>query len=601
VDAGTLSVGRIFGLDRRYVVPLFQRPYVWTREDQLEALWDDVRTVSERLLAGQATRPHFLGAIVLDQLRHPTGRVETRLVIDGQQRLTTIQIMLEAFADVAREKGLERLHLALVRLTRNEDPLIDDEEEAFKVWPTNLDRDVYRAVMAAKSPTDMLQSLQVRASRKRKSTGIPIADAFIYFHQAFTDWLDADHAHVEGRADVLYKALKDYLRLVVIDLGSDDDAQLIFETLNARGTPLLPSDLVKNDLFHRAEVQGENIKRLHERWWKPFEDEWDWWREEVGRGHAKRPRIDIFLQNYLTRELRDDVKLAHLYDAYKDVARARHDGRAEALMERINAFAGHFRLLYDAEAGGPLAAHFQRLQAMEMNTANPFLLEVLERFGREAPETRAILAALESFLVRRMVCQLSARSYGMFFVEALKLVDAGETDVSASFVGFLMRSDTDTARWPNDAEFRDCWMTLPTGSQGRVRIEMLLLALEARVATGKTERVRIDGSLTVEHLMPREWTTHWAPPEGPDASRAIAERQRLIQTMGNLTLLTDKLNPSVSNGPWDRKLAGIREHSILKLNLELAGYGPWGEAAIRKRGERLFELAREIWPRPGAG
>ncbi|MBM4369239.1 MAG: DUF262 domain-containing protein, partial [Deltaproteobacteria bacterium] len=223
MDAGTLSVGKIFGQDRRYVVPLFQRPYVWTREDQLEALWEDVRTVAERLLSGQATRPHFLGAVVLDQQRNPTGRVETRLVIDGQQRLTTIQILLEAFADVARDAGLERLHLALVRLTRNEDPLIDDVEEGFKVWPTNLDRDVFRAVMEAKSPDEVRARLQLRITRKRKETGVPIADAFTFFHDAVTEWLGADKTGIDGRSDTLYKSIKDYLRLVVIDLGVEDD------------------------------------------------------------------------------------------------------------------------------------------------------------------------------------------------------------------------------------------------------------------------------------------------------------------------------------------------------------------------------------------
>jgi len=355
---------------------------------------------------------------------------------------------------------------------------------------------------------------------------------------------------------------------------------------------------VKNDLFHRAEIEGADIGRLYEQWWRPFEADWPWWREEVGRGHAKRPRIDIFLQNYLTRELRDEVKLAHIYDAYKEVAAARGEGGSEGLMKRIRAFADLFRFFNEASSADELSGFFRRMQAMEMNTANPFLLEVFARFGKDASQTRQILRDVESFLVRRMVCHLSARSYGMHFVEALKVIEAEERDVPGVVRRFLLKSETDSARWPSDAEFRDAWMNLPFGKQGRARVELLLLALETKVSSGKTEKVRYEDVLTVEHLMPRTWSTHWAPPSGDDPERAAAERNRLVQTIGNLTLLTDKLNPAVSNGPWREKLPEILKHSILKLNLELPVFGEWGESAIRSRGERLFQLAREAWPRP---
>jgi uncharacterized protein with ParB-like and HNH nuclease domain len=99
LDARTLDIKTVFGQDRRHVVPLFQRPYVWSRKAQWEPLWEDIRIVAERVVTGYPTHAHFLGAIVLEQVPKPTGRVETRLVIDGQQRLITIQILLQAFCD----------------------------------------------------------------------------------------------------------------------------------------------------------------------------------------------------------------------------------------------------------------------------------------------------------------------------------------------------------------------------------------------------------------------------------------------------------------------------------------------------------------------
>src|SRR5271169_6829423 len=158
MDAGTLSIKTVFGQDRRHLVPLFQRPYVWKREVQWEPLWDDIRSVAERLHADQPTRPHFLGAVVLDQIRKPTGHLECRLLIDGQQRLTKIQIVLAAFADLCETLGQEKYHKALVKLTRNDDPMSEDPDEKFKVWPTNVDRDHFHRVMNAESPAALLTS-----------------------------------------------------------------------------------------------------------------------------------------------------------------------------------------------------------------------------------------------------------------------------------------------------------------------------------------------------------------------------------------------------------------------------------------------------------
>src|SRR5687768_1401741 len=123
MDAGTHSLKVIFGQDRRHLVPLYQRPYVWTEQVQWAPLWEDIRGIAERALDGQPMRPHFMGAIVLDQADVPYGSIDTRWVIDGQQRLTTLQILLEAFADAAGAQGLDDYDKAAKRLTRNDDPL----------------------------------------------------------------------------------------------------------------------------------------------------------------------------------------------------------------------------------------------------------------------------------------------------------------------------------------------------------------------------------------------------------------------------------------------------------------------------------------------
>src|SRR3954454_16936292 len=151
MQANKRSLGHIFDPSLRLVVPLFQRPYVWKQEANWLPLWESIQDVAERRL-NNAPRPHFLGAIVLDQLKTPTGDIDTRQIIDGQQRMTTFQLVLAALRDRCKAGGDERYHKAFSKLTTNEVPLSDEADDVFKVWPTNADRTQFRTVMTAGSP-----------------------------------------------------------------------------------------------------------------------------------------------------------------------------------------------------------------------------------------------------------------------------------------------------------------------------------------------------------------------------------------------------------------------------------------------------------------
>lgn len=600
MDAGTLSIGKVFGQDRRYLVPLFQRPYVWAEDSQWEPLWEDIRNVAERLIAKRATRPHFLGAIVLEQMPQRTGQIETRLVIDGQQRLTTIQILLEAFADLARELEQERLHKALLKLTRNDDPMSDDPDDVFKVWPTNVDRELFGWVMREGSPDGVRQKLGLPAGESR--AGRPVPDAYFYFHEAMLRWANPGADGLEHRLETLYGAVKDYLRLVVIDLGHDDDAQLIFETLNARGTPLLPSDLVKNHLFHQARAEGAGLDQLYERWWRPFDQDATYWREEIGRGRAKRARIDVFLQDFLTLHERDDIKIAHLYDAYRSHLEARPRENASDHLERLRSYADIYKHFDAVPSDSQEALFFARLRSVEMTTAHPFLLELFFRHGKDQVVIREVLRDIESFVVRRMVCRMTTKQYNRLLIEALKLLEAPTKDVPGAIRTYLATSDAETRTWPRDAEFRRAWLDDPVGrALPPKRIKMLLTAIEQaeRAKSTKTERVSdIEDKLTIEHLLPQSWHKHWPIPAGQNPGEAGEARDRCLHTIGNLTLLTRSLNPAVSNAQWGKKREAILEHSVLKLNLRLRAHDCWDEAAIRRRGEEMFEHALTLWPGP---
>ncbi len=293
-----LSLVQIFGAPARYTVPLFQRPYVWGKEEQWEPLWNDITDVADRVLVAQQGKPiagHFLGTVVLEQAMTPSGTIGCREIIDGQQRLTTLQIVLKAAehvlveaadaADQAKDEvttkaaGVAARQLAV--LTGN--TAYAEDEEKYKVWPTNDDRDAFREVMDAPDPTSL-----VSAARR-------MTEAYRSFYDSILAWLGKG-SQVGTRATAIAAVLQTHLRLIVLDLEDSDEPQAIFETLNAHGTPLLPADLIKNWLLWEASRQElTKTESLYQTWWRPFDREPTYWRANVGTGHAARPRVDMFL------------------------------------------------------------------------------------------------------------------------------------------------------------------------------------------------------------------------------------------------------------------------------------------------------------------
>jgi len=227
MKSGTLTLKRIFEQERRLVVPLFQRPYVWKQDEQWEPLWTDIETVANAVLAEtreKPAKPHFLGAVVLDEVNTPTGHLDTRLIVDGQQRLTTLQLLLEAFRDYCLAVGLESHAKGILKLARNDDPMSTDPEDAFKVWPTLVDQTHFRRIMETTSPAAL--KLVYGVTDNSESVGHPLADAYLFFHSRISEWMEVAESDQTVRANALYTTLREKLRLVVIDLESDDDAQV---------------------------------------------------------------------------------------------------------------------------------------------------------------------------------------------------------------------------------------------------------------------------------------------------------------------------------------------------------------------------------------
>ena len=240
------------------------------------------------------TRPHFLGAVVLEQLNNASGSIEARQVIDGQQRFTTLQLFMIATRDVCKQVENEKYFERFNDLVTNKASKVDHSYEAYKIWPTNSDRKAFELVHKSYSPSAVDNSVKEHPELERESH--QIIKGYKFFHRQLNKWFDemlVDGHSLDDCLDVLWQVMRNHLQLVVIDLDSEDESQVIFETLNARGTQLLPADLIKNYLFRRGQVSGADTEFLYQNHWREFDSRH--WRTEVKQGSRKTASYRSFL------------------------------------------------------------------------------------------------------------------------------------------------------------------------------------------------------------------------------------------------------------------------------------------------------------------
>jgi hypothetical protein len=622
MNANAVSVLAIFEKKAQLEVPLFQRQYVWSAERQWQPLWEDISRKFSEELGGRTDAPvHFLGAMVLDQKQTPTTHVERRQVIDGQQRLTTLQVFLAAFRDYCRQNQCEALASEIETFTENRGMMAVPETDRFKAWPTTADRPAFKDVMTLGSRSRIREAYPfVTMRRGRRFLPRPLlVEAYEFFASSLEDFFresadesdSATEKPIAERLEGCFRVLKNSLQVVAIDLDKDDDAQVIFETLNARGEPLLPADLLRNFIFLRAARHGESQQALYDSYWKGFDDAF--WRAEIRQGRLNRPRSDLFLQHYLASQETIDIAVKHLFVEYKHwIEKARPFPNVREELERLSGYSLAFRRLTEPSSGDHVGQLAEFLRAFDISTVYPLLLRLMAVHSSEG-EWAILTKIIESYLLRRAMCGLTAKNYNRIFLGAIRSLQDGELDARGLY-RHLAGLQGESSAWPSDSEFRTGWRERHAYQTLQVpKILLILQRLNATYWSRKSEVMARSEGLTIEHLMPQAWVDNWPLEDGQkglttlelwDAEesdeRTIATRKRnqALQTIGNLTLVTQSLNSSISNGPWAAKRAEILLHSGLPLNQQLQSAAYWDEAAITRRSEDLFASACELWPSP---
>ena len=594
-----LSLRDLFSKDVRYLIPPFQRPYVWTKEDQWEQLWDDVCATAERYLEEQQkvgddptalehTRAHFLGAIVIKQRLTSTTEIESRDVIDGQQRLTTMQLLLdatqEALGGIAPQPAKR-----LSKLVLNDSDLIDgDQDHLFKVWPTSSDRDAFRHAMHNDLPSDDFEESNV-------------VEAHDFFKDQVRDWVKDGPAGQAECALALEATVARLLHLVVIDLGIDDDPHVIFETLNARGTPLLEADLVRNFILSEAgehRVGADALAHLSKM-------EGPWWREDVPQGRLVRPRIDVFLNHWIVMRLAEEVPASDVFSTFRKYANGEYkngeypNGHSiTGITADISEIAAVYQQIHRTGNASALGEFIYRWRG----TLAPVLMWLL---SAEVPEPQLghCLRIIESFLARRMICRMTTANYNILFLGMLRRLKGSLLEqADRALVDFLAEQTAWGRLWPDDRQMEHTFVdSLLYRRLTRGGLRLVLENIEEHLRGPLTEEAKVPKNLTIEHVMPQRWRRHWDPPPETDTpEEAERERDRLIHTIGNLTLVNQPLNSTLSNAPWPEKRTTLDKYSVLRLKDSLTGHDEWNEETIRGRSKHLAGIAARVWPHADA-
>ncbi len=625
MDAKTNQLDALFDGNKFYQVPLFQRPDVWDEKENWEPLWEDIQALLDKRLRTGKAHPHFMGAIVLEQVPNPAGSIETRLVIDGQQRFTTLQVFLMAARNLCAAHKAEKFAGRFTGLIENAANRAETEEEKFKLLPTNSDRPAFRLVCESGSDAELEQAVKGKAELQSSN----IIGAYRYFSKRLAAWVagklddefDAEALTgktVEDRLECIWLAVQDGLQLVVINLTAGDETQVIFETLNARGTELLPADLIKNYLFRKAaRVEGateKEVEKLYAKHWERFDSKF--WRDPVQQGRIYRPRIDLFINHYLSMMTRDEVKSTHLFNAYKKfVEEAKPDPVASIPVPTTPAehiahlakLGDVFLAFYDPKDHDTLALFLRRLDAVDTATVYPFLLyahSILMPDNRE--EFDKILGVLESFLMRRLITNFTPKNYNRLFVDLIKAVEKSGGLSAVSVADYLGKGTGESTKFPTDEELLVAIFEQELyGRLAQKKVRAVLEALDAYSMSSKSEALAMPDKLTIEHVMPQTWLTHWPLPEEAlvdelTRQKAMVRRSVMLNTLGNLTLINGKFNSSLQNAAWSHKRPELLKFSRMNLTRYFHGEeaNTWDEAAIRVRTEKLFAQLLRIWPAP---
>lgn len=526
---------------KQYIVPLFQRPYSWKKENW-HTLWEDLLWLCEN----EEFKSHFIGSIVT----MPTGIVPEGilkfLLIDGQQRLTTIIILLTVIRNKAREDGLEQFAQEI------DENLLFNKFKAgldnYKLLPTQADR----------------ESFQAMVKNQESNEDSKVIECFQFFERKLK---------IDASIDLskLRTAVTNRLSVVRIVLESNDDPYLVFESLNAKGLRLTQADLIRNYFLMRINVNEQEA--IFNRLWRPMQEALD------------ANQMTEFIRHYLMRN-GTFVKQGDVYFVLKE-----RIGQADAVtfLEEIFEFSKYYKKILspESEPDEKLRNLLKRIQRLEVTTAYPFLLNCYHDYRQQrltAEEFQKILLYLENYLIRRFICNYKSNELNKIFPALYNQAQLESPSNLTEGVRLILQQ----RGYPKDTEFHARLVEAKLyGAGDRRRITKLLLET-LETSYGHKEQAIFD-NLSIEHVMPQTPTEWWQENLGEDWQTT---HELWLHTLGNLTLTGYNSELSNSDFPTKKELLS---QSHLELNNYFENLNVWRQPEIERRSNDLAKAALKIW------
>jgi uncharacterized protein with ParB-like and HNH nuclease domain len=565
MKASETSLRNLLEGGKQFQIPLFQRPYSWKKENW-ETLWEDLMSLYNDEVKGF----YFLGSIVTQAIPGTADGISPFIVIDGQQRLTTLTILLAALRNCLKKtdssiaQEVEELYL-INKFKKNDD--------VYKVLPTQDDREVYKSLIQSKKLKDIKKDGQV-------------FDVYNFFDKK----LKKPFSDVSISLDYVKfkKILLECLIFVNITSDENDNPYLIFESLNYKGEELTQADLVRNYIF--MQLPSEDREEVYTNEWLPLQESFKENMEEKSYADA--------LTNAFWFYLRKDGEAISQKEVYKAIKKRfdsykKDNDKIKNELQNLIKFANYYQRLnfYQQEPEPKLKKWFERLMRLDFTTCHIFLLNVYHEYEENRlslKQFEEILRYLESYFVRRLFAGVSTKSLGTVFNNLFKEVQKEKSDDLVEGLCKVLKSYEKSQIWPDNDSFRQGIISESVYSNRLSnRTKLILESLETSLSKEKVS----PENLNIEHIMPQTLTSQW---KGILGANYTTIHKKCLHTLGNLTLTG--YNPELSNKSFaDKKL--LYQNSNVSLNKYFKDVETWNEETIKKRAEDLADIAIKVWPR----
>lgn len=566
MQAGETTLNKLLNTSRQFIVPIFQRNYSW-QKSQYEQLWFDILRASKF----KEKQNHFIGSIVYIDMGTPAGRPQQLLLIDGQQRLTTISILLCAIKDYVQKFNLET---NLINLAKIKNQFLYNSDE--------IDEDRYKLLLNVQDKETYIKLIDNTIFTVNKPA-TNIIKCYEFFYERIEDFIKQ-----YGQIDEIYAGIFK-LSLVSISLDKDsDNPQMIFESMNSTGKDLSQTDLLRNYLL--MDLTPEKQTRLYKTYWKSMEELFG---EDIYKNDVNK--FDYFIRDFLTLKS-DTGYICKINNVYENFKRYYLDNNCEkfAVLKDLFTYAKYYACIdLLQENDDELKLYWQEFKKLDSHVVYPFLLKLYDDYSCQIlikEDFKKILQVVISYLWRRAICEIPTNSLSKTFATLYQAVDKDDY-VNSVIKAFVFKSSY--KRFPSDYEVRE---KLQTKDIYHFRLRKYLL--EALENYYHKEPIDLNtAKYTIEHIMPQniEHNLSWQQMLGEDWQEV---HSLYLHTLGNLTITG--YNAEMSNKSFVEKVNGESgfKHSHLKLSESIAQCDVWNKKAIQRRTNILTDIILKIWKYP---